>query len=375
MRFILKLLRFVILSVLWLFVYAEAVKFYFYKIWGFHIYNHKQWDMIPAEWKNGWIIDTPSEFFFFLSIALIIPVFIVGLCLLLRVHWSKFYKKLTASLKEKGKAKHRKKVDEFPGVEELAKALLKKVKGKGKKMGEDKRPPMIDGVVPLTRSKVREELPKTEQKKLPKEEPPTLDDIAKTESTDSLAVSETLPEPKMASRIEVKYDVLSKSEAAGLRIVQDAKIGVDIIDFVLITNGTVYLINLEPVGAEWIADETGFENDDPLWFSETKYETSPVFKLLRATRHFESVLKDILGPDRDKIAVKKIFLIGGGSILNYSDISDVWESSEVSVYRLKGGRPETVPSFDIFLNREKTKGVNPDDIIEKIYTALVAVEP
>jgi len=375
LRFILKLLRFVILSVLWLFVYAEAVKFYFYKIWGFRIYNHKQWDMIPAEWKNGWIIDTPSEFFFFLSIVLIIPVFIVGLYLLLHVHWSKFYKKLTVSLKEKGKAKHRKKVDEFPGVEELAKTLLKKVKGKGKKISEDKRPPMIDGVVPLTRSKVRDELPKAEQMKLPKEEPPTLDDIAKTESTDSLAVSETLPEPKMASRIEVKYDVLSKSEAAGLRIVQDAKIGVDIIDFVLITNGTVYLINLEPVGAEWIADETGFENDDPLWFSETKYETSPVFRLLRATQHFESVLKDILGPDRDKIAVKKIFLIGGGSILNYSDISGIWENNEVSVYRLKGGRPETVPSFDIFLNREKTKGVNPDDIIEKIYTALVAVEP
>ena len=374
MRFILKLSHFVILSVVWLFVYAKAVEFYFYKIWGFNIYNYKQWNMIPAEWEKGWIIDTPSEFFFFFSIVMIIPVFIVSLYFLLRVRWDKIYKELSSALKEKGKAKRRKKIDEFPGVEELAKALLKKVKGKGKKMGKDKMPPRIDGVVPLTKHKIREDIPKAEQVKLPKEEPPTLDDIAKT-NPDSLAVSETLPEPKMTSRIEVKYDVLSGAEAAGMRIVQDAKIGVDIIDFVLIAKDTVYLINLEPIGAEWIADEIGFENDDPLWFSETKYETSPVFKLLRATKYFESVLKDILGPDRDKMAVKKIFLIGGGTILNYDDIFGTWESDDVEIYRLKGGRPESVPLFGTFLDEQKTKGVNPDDMIEKIYTALIAVEP
>jgi len=374
LRFILKLSHFVILSVVWLFVYAKAVEFYFYKIWGFNIYNYKQWNMIPAEWKKGWIIDTPSEFFFFFSIVMIIPVFIVSLYFLLRVRWDKIYKELSSALKEKGKAKRRKKIDEFPGVEELAKALLQKVKGKGKKMGKDKMPPRIDGVVPLTRHKIREDIPKAEQVKLPKEEPPTLDDIAKTNS-DSLAVSETLPEPKMTSRIEVKYDVLSSAEAAGMRIVQDAKIGVDIIDFVIIAKDTVYLINLEPIGAEWIADEVGFENDDPLWFSETKYETSPVFKLLRATKYFESVLKDILGPDRDKITVKKIFLIGGGTILNYDDIFETWESDDVEIYRLKGGRPESVPLFGTFLDEQKTKGANPDDMIEKIYTALIAVEP
>lgn len=375
MRFISKLFRFLIPSVIWLFIYAKAVEFYFYKIWGFRLYDFKQWNMIPAEWKKGWIIDTPSEFFFFFSIVMILPTFIIGLIMILRMPWGKFYKSAFSSLNEKKKARHRKKVDEFPGVEELAKALLKKVKGKGGKMGKDKMPPMIDGVVPLTKTKVREDLPKSEQKKLPKEEPPTLEDIAKTEPSDAIAASETLPEPKMTSRIEVRYEVLSKSEAAGLRIVQDAKIGVDVIDFVLISNGTVYLINLEPVGAEWIADEIGFENDDPLWFSETKYETSPVFRLLRAARHFESALKDILGADRDKVSVKKIFLIGGGSILNYDDVFETWQDSDVDIYRLKGGRPETVPSFDIFLNREKTKGVNPDDIIEKIYTALIAVEP
>ena len=375
MRFILKLLRFIIPSVIWFFVYAKVVELYFYKIWGFRLYNYKQWNMIPAEWKKGWIIDTPSEFFFFFSLVMIIPVFITGLIMIVRLPWGKLYKSTFSSLKEKQKARHRKKIDEFPGVEELAKALLKKVKGKGKKMGKDKMPPMIDGVVPLTKTKVREDLPKAEQEKLPKEELPTLKDIAKTEPSDTLAASETLPEPKMTSRIEVKYDVLSEAEAAGVRIVQDAKIGVDIIDFVLIAKDVVYLINLEPVGAEWIADEIGFENDDPLWFSETKYETSPVFKLLRATRHFESVLKDILGSDRDKIAIKKMFLIGGGTILNYDDIFETWQNNEVEVYRLKGGRPASVPLFGTFLDAQKTKGVNPDDVIEKIYTALIAVEP
>ena len=374
MRFILKLFHFLVLSVVWLVIYAKAVELYFYKIWGFRIYNHKQWDMIPAEWKNGWIIDTPSEFFFFFSIAMILPVFAIGLAVLLRAPWGKFYNNIYHALSEKKKVRHRQKIDKFPSAEELAKVLLEKVRNKKKKIGKDKMPPRMDGVVPLTQHKIREELPKTEQKKLPKEEPPTLEDVAKTDS-DALVASATLPEPKMTSRIEVKYAVLSQAEAAGLRIVQEVKIGVDIIDFALITEGAVYLINLEPVGAEWVADEIGFENDEPLWFSETKYETSPVFKLLRATRYFESVLKDILGPDRDKIAVKKMFLIGGGTILNYDDISDTWEDSEVETYRLKGGRPETVPLFDDFLDEQKAKGKNSDDIIEKIYTALVAVEP
>lgn len=181
--------------------------------------------------------------------------------------------------------------------------------------------------------------------------------------------------PTIVSRVDMKYETLMLAEQTGLRIVQDLKIGYDIIDFAILAKDEVYLINFEPVGSEWVADETGFEDDEPLWFSESKYETSPVFKLNRAAKEYAKVLDEIMEELPEKIAVKKIFLIGGGAVLNYEDIKTTWEEMGVATYRLSTGRPVEIPELFAFLKALSSKGANSEEITDMIYTAFVAAEP
>ncbi|MBR7158725.1 MAG: hypothetical protein IKD08_03470 [Alphaproteobacteria bacterium] len=372
MSFALKLFRFIFLSILWVLIYFSAVKIFFLYFWNFDFYSPDDWSYLSSQWQGGWVIDSLGELAFFIFAFAVLPVYLLSWFWVIRLKWSKIWQKPWGYFKERARVKRRLALDAFPEPSVMAKELLAK-KNTGKNMSG--RSPLhaksdlkniaketVETPVAPPAPEVEPVLPKREERLEPL--PRIISDTP-----------ETLAEPKYVSRIDVKYEVLQITEKHGVRLLQDLKIGKDAIDFAVLAKGVVYLINLEPVGNEWIADESGFDNDEPLWFSETKYEESPVYKLNRAARLFSSVLDDVLPAEHRPIEVKKIILIGAGSILNYADIKDVWDEKEVASYRLANGSPSEIPAFSDFIADISALGPNTQEAIEMIYTAFVAVEP
>ncbi len=365
MNFTLKLFRFISLSILWVLIYFSAAKLFFLYFWSFDFFSSKDWQYIVSQWQGGWVIDSLGELAFFIFAFAVIPVFLLGWFWICRIRWGKVWQIPFAYFKEKAKVKRRLALDAFPDPAVMAKELLAKNKAGNK---------LLSGKSPLHAKSDLKNI-STEAAKTPLS-PNFSAELPDAPVTRIISdTPEPLAEPKYISRIDVKYEVLQITERYGVRLVQDLKIGQDLIDFAILVNGAVYLINLEPQGNEWIADETGFENDEPLWFSETKYEESPVYKLGRAALLFSSVLNDVMPPEHLPLDVKKVLLVGAGNILNYGDIADTWNDKEVSAYRLASGAPEEIPSFVEFVESIAVAGVGSPEATEMIYTAFVAVEP
>ncbi len=361
MKNTLRLFRFIFLSIIWVLIYFSFVKVFFIHFWNFDFYHPYDWNYLISQWQGGWVIDSLSELAFFICAFAVLPFFLLGWFCFIRFKWFTVFVKPFKSLKERARIRKRLAIDAFPSPEILAKELLSKHKEKKATFRK----------FPL-RTKL--DLSKQEENKVQDFSQDKGEEIAlRPEVTSSKPVE--LSEPKYISRIDVKYEVLQLTEQYGLRLVQDLKIGNNLIDFAILVKGFVYLINLEPIGNEWIADETGFEDDEPLWFSETKYEVSPVYRLEQATKLFSSVLEDVMPAEHLPIEVKQVLLIGSGNILNYADINGVWEEKGVLVYRLSNGLPEGIANFSEFISNLSSLGSNSPEAVEMIYTAFVAVEP
>lgn len=413
-----RILIAVFLLLVWSVIYAKIVQFIYLRIWGFDLFSTYSWLAIPDRWGKGWVIDTPEEFFFFFGMLLIVIVFVIGYIIVVKLPYVKIVTWPFRKLRDNRRMEKRRRQDAFPGIEKMISDLQAK-KGKGGKISKSKMPPPMHTVSipetgknqpPLYASKTNKERGKAEKDildsfKTQKDETLELpkrktapeytdysgfreddyikpkDEVTKSFSPETFddshekAMAEFLEEPKVISRVDMKYETLMLAEKVGLNIVQDLRIGKDIVDFAVLAKGEVYLINLEPVGKEWVADETSFDDDEPLWFSESKYDVSPVFRLNRAANYFDEVLQDITDGYPDSIEVKKILLIGGASVLNYADIKPVWDSYSVLSFRLSTGRPPEVPELSSFLRKLAEKGSDPESVTDMIYTAFVAVEP
>ena len=99
----------------------------------------------------------------------------------------------------------------------------------------------------------------------------------------------------------------------------------------------VVLVALDPRPSRMseLADEEPFngEDEDPLWFSETTHRTSPVWLLSVQCE----LLRKRLGKLSHHAPKVKGILLTGSEIINYSDMTDVWNKLNVSVFDRMSG--------------------------------------
>ena len=88
---------------------------------------------------------------------------------------------------------------------------------------------------------------------------------------------------------------------------------------------------------DWLADEERFNDEDPLWFSETSHRVSPITIL----KNFENELKQAGVKAQTHIILVKT----AGNIINAEDMHDVWTQMNVLVARSGTGCPVELPSF------------------------------
>ena len=147
-------------------------------------------------------------------------------------------------------------------------------------------------------------------------------------------------------------------------VLDETKIGKDKVDFVVLSKQATYLVLLDDLLGDWLADEERFNDEDPLWFSESAHRVSPVTLLKRAQSAFSNILKE----QNIALDTKLILVKTNGNIINAEDMLDIWKEMDVTVVRSGKGRPEELPVFgDVF---PKNLLALDKESIEKIKNAL-----
>ena len=115
---------------------------------------------------------------------------------------------------------------------------------------------------------------------------------------------------------------------------------------------------------DWLADEERFNDEEPLWFSESSHRISPVRKVDLARITLQEKLADAdLSFEVIPFVIEQI-----GNIINAEDMFDIWNSMGVKVTRIDRGTPKEIPLFAKTL--EEADGTPEKAVFEKIKKLL-----
>lgn len=295
--------------------------------------SRQHWLYIWNEWQNGWVIQAAREWLFVFALFAMIPIWLTGAAALCTVPWIKWFKiillfpirLIRSKIKERKKEKNtaRPKVTKKKSYKQTRPPAIRA--GSGKIKHVDKAPG--------------------------KEENPT-------------ATASPAPAPATGSqRQEAPVRQTSSSvsggsvmdilRSAGYRLISDAKIAGKKIDFAAIAADHILLCLIDSESGDWLADEERFNDEEPLWFSESNHRISPVRVVLNAR---DSLLPLLTGSARG-MEVKTMVVIRQGTIINAEDMFEVWNGLNVTVCRFEEGGPDEIAT----LQNTVSSVTSPDD--------------
>ncbi len=114
-----------------------------------------------------------------------------------------------------------------------------------------------------------------------------------------------------------------------------------IVDFIGISEDKILLCLIDKEAGDWLADEERFNNEEPLWFSESSHRISPVRKIdLVKTTLLEKLEENGLHYD-----VEPFVVIQMANIINAEDMFEIWRELGVEVTRINRGSPKEIKLF------------------------------
>ncbi|MBR7158642.1 MAG: hypothetical protein IKD08_03050 [Alphaproteobacteria bacterium] len=411
MKYLNLAVRFIVVGTVWSIVFATLFRSFVYGIWGFDPAFMKHWSFLWQMWRDGWVIDTPSEWFFFLAIFLFLPFWLLGWLLLARYPWGeKFFKLLhyPMSMLEKFHRRHLKKrvlvitrKKSYRKVRPPAlsyvissNARAKPKKKKSRKDSKDDakirdRMDVLSGKKSSNKTKNAEYIPTRDEidndddddifdrdSFLKHLKMPSGEETAAVPAVKSAQLSaeeefeqrrreeappweyddeppppapEVSPEDQKRMRDEGIRGIEMAIERNGFALIKDVRVNDIKVDFVGISGDRILTAVIDNVAGDWLADEERFNDEDPLWFSETSHRVSPVRRLL----DIAGGVKEKLGLD-DAYEADNILIIEDSKVINAVDMMDIWEDMNVSVCRFGTGGPVSLPIFqDVVQKAEK----------------------
>lgn len=403
MKPLLILLKIALVGLLWSIFFIEGIRVIMLTNWHFDIFRPSHWQHAWDLWSSGWVIDEAKEWAFVLIILTAVPAWITVWAALSTVHWEYLFKNLSLfPLKI---------FNYFFGsqVKKIANTAAVKVVKKKKSYKEIRprsiRSPLDDssvpqksafdadrraalsGIPPAHTSKPAIPAPKTE----PKEFTHSLFELGDTETLDFDLFAE--PETKPAPKSQTPTEKPTKPENAspthkktpypqakqktgsvnstfellkqkGYEIITGATIKNTFIDFIGVSSNQICLCLNDKEPGDWLADEERFNDEEPLWFSESSHRISPVRKVDLAHITLQEKLKDAdLSFDIVPFVIEQI-----GNIINAEDMFDIWKDIGVKVTRIDRGTPKEIPLFAKVL--EDAEGTPDKAVMEKIKKLL-----
>ena len=101
---------------------------------------------------------------------------------------------------------------------------------------------------------------------------------------------------------------------------------------------SVHIQLIDSESGDWLADEERFNDEEPLWFSESNHRISPVRVVLNAR---DSLSPQLSGSARG-MDIKAMVVIRQGTIINAEDMFEVWNGLNVTVCRHEEGGPDEI---------------------------------
>ena len=127
----------------------------------------------------------------------------------------------------------------------------------------------------------------------------------------------------------------------GYEVVSRVSIKNTVIDYVGISGDRICLCLLDREPGDWLADEERFNDEEPLWFSESSHRISPVRKIDLA----KQALLDKLDNAEMNFVVDAYVIIQIGNIINAEDMFEIWDELNVNVTRIDRGTPKEIKLF------------------------------
>lgn len=127
----------------------------------------------------------------------------------------------------------------------------------------------------------------------------------------------------------------------GYETINGATIKNNLIDFIGVARNQICLCLIDKEPGDWLADEERFNDEEPLWFSESSHRISPVRKADLSRKFLEEKLASL----DLKFTVKPYVIVQIGNIINAEDMFDIWDDLKVSVTRIDRGTPKELALF------------------------------
>ena len=137
----------------------------------------------------------------------------------------------------------------------------------------------------------------------------------------------------------------------GYEVITGATIKNTLIDFIGVADTQICICLNDKEPGDWLADEERFNDEEPLWFSESSHRISPVRKVDIA-RH---ILKEKLSEADLSFTVDAFVIEQIGNIINAEDMFDVWNDMNITVARIDRGTPKELKLFNKALDDAAAK--------------------
>ena len=331
---------------IWTFFYLLWFRWFMLFNWKFNIFSSSDWKATFDEWwYHGWVIQGSYFWIFIISLFLFIPIYILGLCFFLsrnytkyyeKAFWDSIYKRKTKQIQKNNRKIHVKKRKTHLEVRPRALAGT---------------PQMVAPVQATSSNDMMTSIPSDAGSLFLEEKAPAPlrnTSFSSREIPDNFEGESPFVTPDISSEVlledqpvELKEDLLAIMKNAGAQVILNPQIGENTIDYLAVTKDTIFLILKDEERGDWLADEERFNDEDPLWFSETSHRISPITTL----KNFEKELEEKLMSAGLSAQIQIILVKTNGNIINAEDMQEIWAQMNVSVARSAFGQPEDLPSF------------------------------
>ena len=408
MKPLIILLRITLVGLCWSIFFIEGIRVIMLTNWHFDIFRLTHWEHAWNLWLSGWVIDEPKEWAFVLIVLTAIPVWITVWAALSTIKWGKIFKILWLIPLDIFNALFGKQVEKIAATASVK--VVKKKKSYKEIRPRSIRPPLDEGSAqpisafdeqkraalsgisvspktlvskPAAPSAPKEfthslfEMDDSEPinfdlfEEKPSETPPPVEAKPKqnTKSSDNYPKKKSSPgqtssnKPKTGS-VNSSFELLKQK---GYEIITGTTIKNTFIDFIGISKSQICLCLNDKEPGDWLADEERFNDEEPLWFSESSHRISPVRKVDLARTTLDEKLKEAdLSFDITAFVIEQI-----GNIINAEDMFDIWNDIGVKVTRIDRGTPKEIPLFSKTL--EEADGPADKSVVDKIKKLLRSI--
>lgn len=341
-------------AVIGIFYFGWYLRSFYGQNWRFNIFSWDNWRYVWNEFRSGWVINTTGDWIFVITVLLMIPAFMLIWWGSYQIQWRKSFmivfrkvksfffrpnpnKIIKNQVKIKAKASH-KKVRPRP----IASVGRPSAKVAGRTMDAAFAEPATVPAAPAP-TPMAEPIPVAAPEAEETIRPAFMDEDISNMPLDQIQ----LPEP-----VRLEEDLVAILFAGNYQVVKDVQLNKLFINYIGIATDKVVLCLTDTEKGDWLADEEFFNDEEPLWFSESSHRISPVYQLRTEAGALAQKLKSAgLAQEVFPLLIEK-----NGTIINAADMGETWKRQGVVVCRTDLGGPEELPSFEQALPKAIDKG-------------------